>query len=133
MRKIRLYPAASCRHTIAPEGAARLLTAFGAFDSSRGVYWHPIQSHLLSQRCINEANSVFRALRKGMLHDLKSMRRACAEHPDAMLDGCWCATYDFAIPGRVNHYRLRCIVNHGDLNFVFTVYEKTTNEKKEAA
>lgn len=133
MRKIRLYPAANCRRTIAAEGSVRLLTAFGAFDSRRGVYWHPIQSHLLSNRCITEANSVFRALRKDMLHDLKSMRRACAEHPDAMIDGHWCATYDFAISGRVNDYRLRCMISPSDLNFVFTVYEKSTNEKKEAA
>ncbi|NBH76667.1 hypothetical protein D3Z52_00420 [Clostridiaceae bacterium] len=133
MKKIRLYPAVRCRRTIASDSALRLLTATGTIHGKPSVTWFPIQSHLLTQECINEANRTLRTLRRGMLHDLKSMARACASYPDAKISGFWCSTYEFAIAGKVNDYRLRCMVNTVDFNFVLTVYEKTTNEMKEAA
>ena len=43
-------------------------------------------------------------------------------------------TYDFAYFGAVNNYRLRCMVNHGDFNYFFVVYQKErTNLETEAA
>ncbi len=133
MRKIRLYPAALYRHRIAGGDALRLLTATGTLHGKPTITWFPIQSHLLTQECIGEANRTLRALRRGMLHDLKTMSRTCAGYPDAKIPGFWCSTYEFAIPGKVNDYRLRCMVNTVDFNFVLTVYEKTMDEMKEAA
>lgn len=133
MRKIRLYPAALRRHTIASDGALRLLTATGTLHGEQSITWFPVQSHLLTHECISEANRTLRALRRGMLRDLKTMSRVCAGYPDAKISGFWCSTYEFAILGKVNDYRLRCMVNAGDFNFVLTVYEKTTDEMKEAA
>ena len=44
--------------------------------------------------------------------------------PEAQRHDFWCPTYDFAYFGAVNNYRLRCMVNHGDFNYFFVVYQK---------
>ncbi len=133
MRKLKLYPADLCRNTIPQKDALALLTATGSFQPGRHICWFPIQGHLLTQDSINETNAVFRALRRGMLHSMKNMRRTCAGHEDAKISGCWCETYVFSIPGGINDYRLRCMIHRGDPNFVFTAYERTLDARKGAA
>ena len=57
-----------------------------------------------------------------------AMRRFCAANPDARQPDFWCPTYDFAHFGMVNDYRLRCMCNHGDFNYLLMVYRKSSSQ-----
>ena len=45
-----------------------------------------------------------------------------------ILPDFWCPTYDFAHFGMVNDYRLRCMCNHGDFNYLLMVYRKSSSQ-----
>ena len=107
----------------------RLLSAVGQFDPKRTHFWYPIQDYFLTTDSIDEANAVSHRLCKTVLRNQATMRRFCAANPDARVDGYWCPTYDFVYFGAVNNYRLRCMLNHGDFNYMFVTYQKRFDNK----
>lgn len=111
----------------------RMLCVVGQFEPRQRSFWYPVRSGLLTAEGVDEAGMVFRRLRRTVLHDLRAMRRFCAGNPDARVDGYWCPTSDFACTGAVFQYRLRCMVNHGDFNYMLTAYQKTKKNRMEAA
>ena len=102
----------------------RLLSAVGQFAPRRTNFWYPVQSYFLTPQSIDEANAFFKKLRKNVLRNEAVMRRFCAANAEAKQSDFWCPTYDFAYFGRVNDYRLRCMCNHGDFNYMLMVYRK---------
>lgn len=132
-KKPLLLPAAVVE-TIAPlRPEDRLLSAVGQFDPKRTHFWYPIQDYFLTTESIDEANAVFHKLCKSVLRNQGTMRRFCAANPDARVEGFWCPTYDFAYLGAENNYRLRCMLNHGDFNYMLMVYQTKTNEQERKA
>lgn len=107
----------------------RLLCAVGQFDPKRSNFWYTIQDYFLTEESIDEANAIFHRLCKTVLRNQPTMRRFCAANPDARVDGYWCPTFDFAYFGVINNYRLRCMHNHGDFNYVLMVYQKQNEDK----
>ena len=112
MKKTILIPAGIAEKIIHFKPENRLLSAIGQFSPER----------------IGEANAFFRQLRKSVLHSEPAMRRFCAANPEARQPDFWCPTYDFAHFGMVNDYRLRCMCNHGDFNYLLMVYRKSSSQ-----
>ena len=128
MKKTILIPAGIAEKIIHFKPENRLLSAIGQFSPERRNFWHPVQSYYLTNESICEANAFFRQLRKSVLHSEPAMRRFCAANPDARQPDFWCPTYDFAHFGMVNDYRLRCMCNHGDFNYLLMVYRKSSSQ-----
>lgn len=133
-KKLILIPAAAAERICPLRPEDRLLCAVGQFEPRRMNMWYPVRSCFLTAQSIDEANAVFKRLRKTVLHSAQAMRRFCAANPEAQRHDFWCPTYDFAYTGAVNGYRLRCMVNHGDFNYFFVVYRngRTINESEAA-
>lgn len=129
-KKPLLIPAAVAEKIEPLRADDRLLSAVGQFEPKRTNFWYPIQDYFLTTESIEEANAIFRRLCKSVLHSGSAMRRFCAANPDARVDGYWCPTYDFAYLGAVNNYRLRCMLNRGDINYLLMVYQKRSTEKR---
>lgn len=129
-KKPLLIPAAVAEKIVTLRPEDRLLCAVGQFDPKRTHFWYPIQDYFLTTDSIDEANAVFHKLCKSVLRNQGTMRRFCAANPDACREGYWCPTYDFVYIGAVNHYRLRCMLNHGDFNYMLMVYQTKTNENE---
>ena len=117
MKKPILIPIGVAERMISFKPENRLLSAVGQFSPKRKNFWYPEQS-------VNEANVFFKRLTRTVLHNDAAMRRFCAANPDAKQPDYWCPTYDFAYFGKVNNYRLRCMCNHGDFNYMLMVYQK---------
>ena len=133
-KKLILIPisAAEGIRPLRPEN--RLLSAVGQFAPRRMTCWYPVQNYFLTTQSVDEANAVFKRLCHTVLRNAQTMRRFCAANPDAQQHDFWCPTYDFAYFGAVNDYHLRCMVNQGDFNYFFVVYQKEgTNLETEAA
>lgn len=128
MKKTILIPAGIAEKIIHFKPENRLLSAIGQLSPERRNFWHPVQSYYLTNESICEANAFFRQLRKSVLHSEPAMRRFCAANPDARQPDFWCPTYDFAHFGMVNDYRLRCMCNHGDFNYLLMVYRKSSSQ-----
>ena len=132
-KKPLLIPAYVAENIEPLQPADRLLCAVGQFDPKRTNFWYPVQDYFLTTENIDEANAIFHSRCKSVLRNLGTMRRFCAANPDARVEGFWCPTYDFAYLGAVNNYRLRCLLNHGDFNYMFVVYQKQEQTKRKAA
>ena len=113
-------------HSLHPEN--RLLSAVGQFSPKRKNFWYPVQRYFLTAQSINEANAFFRQLCRTVLRNDAAMRRFCVANADARQPDFWCPTYDFAFFGEVNDYRLRCMCNRGDYNYMLMVYRKNSME-----
>ena len=123
-KNLILIPAAVAERICPLRTEYRLLSAVGQFEPRRMNCWYPVQSYFLTTQSVDEANAVFKRLCKTVLKNAQVMRRFCAANPEAQQHDFWCPTYDFAYFGAVNNYRLRCMVNHGDFNYFFVVYQK---------
>ena len=92
-----------------------------------------MQSYFLTTQSIDEANAVFHRLCKTVLRNGQAMQRFCAVNPEAQQHDFWCPTYDFVYFGAVNDYRLRCMINHGDFNYMMMVYQKEQDNSLKGA
>ena len=124
MKKPILIPISVAEKIVAFKPENRLLSAVGQFSPRRKNFWYPVQSYFLTAQSIDEANAFFKRLIHTVLRNDAAMRRFCAANPDAKQPNYWCPTYDFAYFGKVNNYRLRCMCNHGDFNYMLMVYQK---------
>ena len=124
MKKPILIPISVAEKIVAFKPENRLLSAVGQFSPRRKNFWYPVQSYFLTAQNIDEANAFFKRLTHTVLRNDATMRRFCAANPDAKQPDYWCPTYDFAYFGRINNYRLRCMCNHGDFNYMLMVYQK---------
>lgn len=129
-KKLILLPAAVAEKITVLRPENRLLSAVGQFEPRRLNCWYPVQSYFLTTQSIDEANAVFKRLCRTVLKNTQAMRRFCATNPDAQQHDFWCPTYDFVYCGAVNDYRLRCMINHGDFNYLFMVYLKSNTGRK---
>ena len=132
-KNLILIPAAVAERICPLRPEHRLLSAVGQFEPRRMNCWYPVQSYFLTTQSVDEANAVFKRLQRTVLKNAQAMRRFCAVNPEAQRHDFWCPTYDFAYFGAVNNYRLRCMVNHGDFNYFFVVYQKERTNESEAA
>lgn len=124
MKKPILIPISVAEKIVAFKPENRLLSAVGQFSPRRKNFWYPVQSYFLTAQSIDEANAFFKRLTHTVLRNDAAMRRFCAANPDAKQPEYWCPTYDFAYFGKINNYRLRCMCNHGDFNYMLMVYQK---------
>lgn len=124
MKKPILIPIGAAERMTSFKPENRLLSAVGQFSPKRKNFWYPVQSYFLTEQSINEANTFFKRLARTVLRSDAAMRRFCAANEDAKQPDYWCPTYDFAYFGKVNDYRLRCMCNHGDFNYMLMVYQK---------
>lgn len=124
MKKPILIPIGVAERMTSFKPENRLLCAVGQFSPRRKNFCYPVQSYFLTEQSINEANTFLGRLTRTVLHNDAAMRRFCAANPDAKQPDYWCPTYDFAYFGKVNDYRLRCMCNHGDFNYMLMVYQK---------
>ena len=122
MKKPILIPIGVAERMTSFKPENRLISAVGQFSPKRKNFWYPVQSYFLTEQSINEANAFFKRLTRTVLHNDAAMRRFCAANPDAKQPDYWCPTYDFAYFGKINNYRLRCMCNHGDFNYMITSY-----------
>ena len=122
MKKPILIPIGVAERMTSFKPENRLLCAVGQFSPKRKNFWYPVQSYFLTEQSINEANTFLGRLTRTVLHNDAAMRRFCAANPDAKQPDYWCPTYDFAYFGKINNYRLRCMCNHGDFNYMLMVY-----------
>ena len=126
-KKLILIPASAAERIYPLRPENRLLSAVGQFEPKRLNCWYPVQSYFLTTQSIDEANAVFHRLCKTVLRNGQAMRRFCAANPEAQQHDFWCPTYDFVHFDAVNDYRLRCMINHGDFNYMMMVYQKEHN------
>lgn len=132
-KKLILIPASAAERIYPLRPENRLLSAVGQFEPKRLNCWYPVQSYFLTTQSIDEANAVFHRLCNTVLRNGKAMRRFCAANPEAQQHDFWCPTYDFVYFGAVNDYRLRCMINHGDFNYMMMVYQKEQNHSLKGA
>ena len=132
-KKLILIPASAAEriYPLRPENS--LLSAVGQFEPKRLNCWYPVQSYFLTTQSIDEANAVFHRLCKTVLRNGQAMQRFCAANPEAQQHVFWCPTYDFVYFGAVNDYRLRCMINHGDFNYMMMVYQKKQDNSLKGA
>lgn len=132
-KKLILIPVSAAERIYPLRPENRLLSAVGQFEPKRLNCWYPVQSYFLTTQSIDEANAVFHRLCKTVLRNAQTMRRFCAANPEAQQHDFWCPTYDFVYFGAVNDYRLHCMINHGDFNYMMMVYQQEHNHSLKGA